>query len=956
MLDAKDTAERLLADGTLLDRLAAPLADGVAAEVVERLKQEADRHWWISARRSLELADLIVRIGQARGDARQTALGLMARGDALRFLSQLAAAWQALGEAGALFQSVCDTAGWARTRIGRLGICVDLGRVAEALEDAAQARALLTRHGEYEKRMRLDLNIASVYYQLGDQRQALRTYLAALAEAEALIEAGQAGDGFIYTTMGMLYNNIAITYDLLGDFRQSLAYHERARALFAARGETRALALAELNSAHIEMAQGHHRRALQLLHRAHEHFAAERLELDAANASNEMVECYLLLNRYAEARDLARQVIASYRAAGTSYREGLALLHLATAEAELADVAEAQAALDRAGPIFAALGAGALIATVRLRGGQIALKRGLVAQARSEAALAGAAFAADGQQVNYAAALLLQGQALLAEGDIAAADAAGAAALRIARGSNTPPLRYSAHLLLGHAAERQGRHLRAARRYGAALATVERAQRGLTITLRPGFLEDKGEAHRALIGLHLRAGRAERALAALERTKSQALLGYLANRESLRWIQDDGHSRALIEELERLREEHQWFYRLAHQPAAEEGQAPACTPQQALLEVAARERRMRAITEHLYLNSGARASAGPVAGPTLPDIQQRLAPDELLIEFYNDGRDLWAFTLDRDSLAVQHLPTSVAALDQMLGQLQTNLSFALNSGPTAPTAPGLFRLAQRLLQRLHAALHAPLAERAAGRSRLTVVPYGALHYLPYHLLHSGAGYLIEQHEVVVLPTAGLATRPGLARPRAARVLAHSWGGRLPRVADEAALVQRLFGGELHAEQAARRAVLQEPPTQVLHIAAHGEHRLDQPDLSYIQLADGQLYTDDLLQQDMGYELVTLSACETGRANVAAGDELIGLGRGFLYAGAGALITSLWRVDDASAGALMLQFYERLLSGASKAAALRAAQVDSMSESPQLHPAFWGAFQLVGDARPLSETI
>ena len=139
-----------------------------------------------------------------------------------------------------------------------------------------------------------------------------------------------------------------------------------------------------------------------------------------------------------------------------------------------------------------------------------------------------------------------------------------------------------------------------------------------------------------------------------------------------------------------------------------------------------------------------------------------------------------------------------------------------------------------------------------------------------------------------------------------------------------------------------------------HRAQRGGDRLDQPDLSYLQLADGQLYADDLLQQDLSYELVTLSACETGRANVASDDELIGLGRGFLYAGAGALILSLWQVADATTVRLMERVYRALQAGAPKATALREAQRAILAEADPLHPAFWGAFQLVGDARPLSK--
>jgi CHAT domain-containing protein len=172
---------------------------------------------------------------------------------------------------------------------------------------------------------------------------------------------------------------------------------------------------------------------------------------------------------------------------------------------------------------------------------------------------------------------------------------------------------------------------------------------------------------------------------------------------------------------------------------------------------------------------------------------------------------------------------------------------------------------------------------------------------------------------------------------------------------EARHVRDIAGGEIFSDRAASRQTLQAEPTQILHIAAHGEHRPDNPDLSYIQLDDGQLYTDDLLQHDLSYELVILSACETGLAKVAPGDELIGLGRGFLYAGAGALIASLWRVADDLVVEFMDVLYLELYSGVSKAAALRTASQTIRDRHQHLHPAFWGAFQLIGDSRPLSIT-
>ena len=925
-----------------------PLPDEAAAEMVERLKQEADRFWSIDPNRSLELADRIVAIGQARRDTRQTALGLMARGDALKFLGRTVEAWEALEQAGRMFQAADDEVGWARTRIGRLYVGVKLNRVADALTDVERARAIFISYGEHEKLLRLDLNTALVHFSLGDQHQALRLYRSALGIAESLGDTGQ-------QHLGLLYMNIGVAHEALGDFSQALAYYERARAIYIARNETRHLAVVEDDIAYIAQAQGHYHRALRLLYDILER-GVEQFPWEYQAVKREMTECYLHLNRHADARDLARQVIADYRSFGAPYEIARNLLHLATAEAELGNLAAAQAALEEAETIFTSLGATTWVATTRLRRGRMSLKQGYTTTAYQEAVAVAACFKSEGQQVNYATATLLQGQALFASGTYRAAAEAGASVLRIAQRFNVPSLRYMAHLLLGQIAEGQHETTRAIRRYRAAAATVERVQRGLTITLRPGFMEDKGEAWRALIALHLRAGQAGNAFETLERAKSQVLLGYLANRERLHWAQDDARSQALIEELNRLRAEHQWFYRLAHDPPRSADRPSAIQPEQALAEVAARERQMRAITEQLYLHCGDGRRADQAPATSLDDVQDTLSEGTLLIEFYNDGIHLWAFILDGQTVDVHRLPMTVETLNQVLAQLQANVAAALKIEPQAPAARSLTHLAQRILQRLYALLIEPLALQRHDRQRLVIVPYGALHYLPFHLLYDGSAYLIEHYEVVILPAAGLATRPGPQRKPGALILAHSWEGRLPNTLAEAQMVQRLFGGTLCADEAASRTALQAQPTQILHIATHGQHRLDQPDLSYLHLADGQLYADDLLQQDLRYELVTLSACETGRANVAADEELIGIGRGFLYAGAGALILSLWRVADASTVDLMERLYRALQAGVSKATALREAQQSILAKDRQLHPAFWGAFQLVGDARPLSAFV
>jgi len=944
-MERNNHLEQWLADEIPSNLLLTPLPDSIAHEVVERLKQEADRYWLIDPNRSLELATRIEAIGQARKDVGQIALGLMAQGDALKFLGRMEEAWEAIEQAGNLFQSIGDEVGWARTRIGRLYLGVKLNRVSDILVEAEHARAIFLRYGEDEKLMRLAMNTALAYTWLGKLEDALSLYHSALGIAETLGEIGR-------HYFGQLYLNIGLTYEMLGDFRQALAYYERARACTTDANETRNNALLEINIALIARAQGNYPRALDMLYSVIAQVGNE-LPWETTVAKRDVLECYLELNRYPEARELARQVVAEYRTFNAPYDLARTLLHMATAEAEGANYADANAAVEEAEKIFHSLGATSWVATTQLFRGQIALKEGDVKTAYRGASAAALCFKSVGQQVNYSKASLLQGQALAEMTDNATAAKAGASALRIAQRYNVPSLRYGAHLLLGRVGEEEGQTTRAMRHYQAAAATVERVQRGLSITLRPGFLEDKGEALRALIALHLRAGQAGNAFETLERAKSQVLLGYLTNRESLYWMQDDPRGLALMEELNRLRGEHQWFYRLAHEYPRDPERPSTIQPEQALVEIAVRERRMRAITEQLYLHGGGSRQVNPAPTPSLKDIQQTLSEETWLVEFYNDGTQLWAFILDGQKLAVHCLPVTVDRLNQLLAQLQANVAAALQVDPLTISARRLTSSVQRILQRLYSLLIAPLGFSLGRRQRLVIVPYGVLHYLPFHLLYDGSEYLVEKYEVVILPASGLATRPGIRQKPGALILAHSWDGRLPHTLAEAQIVKKLFGGELYADEMAHRLVLEAAPSQILHIAAHGQHRLDQPDLSYLQLADGQLYADDLLQQNLGYELVTLSGCETGRANVSGGDELIGLGRGFLYAGAGALLVSLWKVADTHTLNFMECMYQALRAGASKSEAMRKAHRELLSQDRQLHPAFWGAFQLIGDDCPLS---
>ena len=116
----------------------------------------------------------------------------------------------------------------------------------------------------------------------------------------------------------------------------------------------------------------------------------------------------------------------------------------------------------------------------------------------------------------------------------------------------------------------------------------------------------------------------------------------------------------------------------------------------------------------------------------------------------------------------------------------------------------------------------------------------------------------------------------------------------------------------------------------------------------------RLTAEDVLNHlHLECDLVTLSACESGLSRVRRGDELVGLMRAFMYAGAPALVSTLWRVDDQSTHLLMEKFYQEVQAGTGFAEALKRAQLYlknlSHPEKVFSEPAYWAAFILTGNS-------
>ena len=148
----------------------------------------------------------------------------------------------------------------------------------------------------------------------------------------------------------------------------------------------------------------------------------------------------------------------------------------------------------------------------------------------------------------------------------------------------------------------------------------------------------------------------------------------------------------------------------------------------------------------------------------------------------------------------------------------------------------------------------------------------------------------------------------------------------------------------------------------LHFATHGVLDTERADLSALLLSlvdesgkaqDGFLRAYDIYNLSLSADLVVLSACQTGLGKEYKGEGLVGLTRGFMYAGAARVVVSLWNVNDRATSELMAKFYQKMLPKNGEAverpaAALRSAQIEMWKQKQWAAPYYWAAFVLQGE--------
>lgn len=952
--------------------------DSAINELVELIKREADHQWTRDSQISFMMAGHLIFIGDLLQIKYVHALGLMARGDALRRMDRDQDALPFLDAAGDEFLAIGDEVGWARTRIGRVSACLRLNRTSEALRDAAAAHEVFMRYGKLVRAGQIDVNAALINYELGQYDQALHLFDRAI-ETYAL--QGEGVDLYVARARG----NKAITLAAQGRFREAVALHEQARTTFANhRSQEVAVAREELNIAQISAAQGHYSQALLLFNRSRATFQSHTMLLEAAEVAQQTCVCLLRLNRAQEAYELAGETVAYFRNS-PSNRHNLAhsLMYQAEAAMLKGDVHDADEKLRESSLILEEVGFTGLAARVRLSQAELYFAAGQIEESLREARYVADIFAEQEALPQLARASILQARIMFIRGDIPAARDLCIQALDIARGQGLLDLKCRCDALLGQVAERSGNLKEAARYYDQAIEGIDEVQGHLVLDERSSFLEDKAEIYQRAVVLALKRGSKDEALVYVEKAKSRVLGDYLRNNIDIRLRAGDKAGEAILEDLARLREEQAWYSSIVYETENEANLSDTAImrirsmkPGQARQEMQKRERRIEQMLEQMQLRLAGDLVARPRvqwSSTLVSDLGRKLSPQSLLLEYYQAGPDLYIFQLARESIEVHCVEGAIPKLERLLSLWRVNLDLTAQSSAVQDYTAGFASLYENclgLLQRLYQLLLAPVAGILPTYTHLTIIPYGVLHYLPFHCLFDGQHFLVERLHISYLPAAALLD---VCQQRSRRVRARginlanslvmglSDHGRLAYAVREAEVVARRLGARCIFNEAATTTLLREvaPVCPIVHIAAHGLFRLDAPNFSSIRLADHQLSTIEVFNLDLSAcSLVTLSACETGRASIGGGDEVIGLGRGFLYAGAASLLPTLWKVDDASSAELMEIFYQALLSSYTKAAALSSAQraflqrARASSRLHYAHPYFWAAFQLIGDAGTL----
>jgi CHAT domain-containing protein/tetratricopeptide (TPR) repeat protein len=349
-----------------------------------------------------------------------------------------------------------------------------------------------------------------------------------------------------------------------------------------------------------------------------------------------------------------------------------------------------------------------------------------------------------------------------------------------------------------------------------------------------------------------------------------------------------------------------------------------------------------------------------VTSATVPEAREHLDDETGILSLYQTESALHLFLLGRDGT----IKMSEVAID---GDTAATTVFGLlhgilNTRYLPIRSHEVKRQVWQPLVRLFDALIRPLSVELSRFQRIIISPHLFWHFFPFHaLLDNTTGqYFCDQFEVGYCPSAAILRecRQKIKTGRDRALILSRGNETLPHVDEEAVRIAAAFGqgGSVYKGQSAYFSRSADDSFDVIHLACHGFFNDSQPLLSGLDLPPGpiqdrQTFVGDLFGAQLNSSLVTVSACESGLSEFTQADELIGLSRSILHAGAAATMLSLWQVADSSTCELMENFYWHYARNRqTKTRGLQLAMQAIKAREEYAHPFFWAPFVIIGDWR------
>lgn len=844
----------------------------------------------------------------------------------------------------------------------------------EALSLFQAARAVFEAEGLAMRVALTEVNEANTYFRMGALEKALE--LGQRARARMAV----AGRSLMVIACDV---NLGLVHHAMGEARQALAMFERALALCEEERLPVDAARCRVNMALVYEQIGDYARALSLCQRARDELDAAGITMYRAHCDQNLGALYLRIGQYERALErfgAARETFADGKMHGYVARCDM---QMAAASLEMGELEKAQALLERAQATCLAQGMdlGADLCEALLA--EVAGRRGEAERAAARYRTARERLLARGLTVDAALCSVALGEIALKQGDAVAAEAEFLGALPTLS-DGFPDHAWRAAYGLARVHQAQGKGPSALAHYREAAEFIRRARASLWAEEpSASYFDQRRHVFAAGIRLALELCDQRAALELLEDSKAQALLALLRVR-GLGLEQEevsDPYVRQLLARERMLRQQLRQA-RLRASLADGHGTRGGGLPMQVearegLAELARLQTQYAATLEALRAQ---RSLADPSAYTppfNLETFRQQAAAhlpanwaalaywldgDELHI-FYLDTRDLetWSRRLERYDALVLAQATDPSPAQRMQ-------AYGARPGGLA-NGPMLLRHLRQVL------IPAEVEERLSPQRSLWIVPYGQLHYLPFHALPSrqphGAdgrpsylGQEVALHTVPSLrllehlaslpvpqgePFSGLTLVCGISKfGSRAPALRHAADEALAVATALAATAETLLLQEEEASLAALAKLQGEgylERFELIHLATHAVFDPQDPLSSRILLSDGDLTVADILRLRLQARLVVLSACQSGVSQLAPGDEMLGLLQALFCAGARAVLASLWPVDDAASRALMQRLYTGLSQGESPARALQRAQAEM--DAAGFSPYEWAGFQLFG---------